>query len=279
MRIALRAAVAALALTGVGVGTITTAHATTKTEAANCVGTATVASAYGAGFKVKLVSSADNGASATLVDNKGRFVARVDQSKPSNLSVGIRINGVLSAKPVFQQRSQGGSTPWKSVAFPALTASCTQKGKLVRTQKLDAHQRAQIFKVADQHYQARVFKDNKLVSFVDANVRSGAAVVGNRTFVLISSGETLTWTGVAGPKAKLGRYKLVNGVKVKLVHDKKKGYGAQGTTGHGTFPVVYAPARPVVLQDDATIVVLTSNGTLSGYVYGQKQKAPVYLGA
>ncbi|MHC5905631.1 hypothetical protein ACVNF4_17275 [Streptomyces sp. S6] len=278
MRIALRAAVAVLAIAGVGVGTITTASATTKGEAANCIGTATVASAYG-GFKVKLVNSADSGASATLVDNKGAFVARVDQSKPSNPSAGIRINGVLSAKPVFQQRSQGGSTPWKSVAFPALSASCTQKGKLVRTQKLDAHQRAQIFRVSDQHYQARVFKDDKLVSFVDANVRSGAAVVGNRTFLLDSSGQTLTWTGVAGPKAKPGRYKLVNDARVKLVHDRKKGYGVQGTTVHGTFPYAYAPARPVVLQDDATIVVLTNNGALSSYVYGEKQKAPVYLGA
>jgi len=278
MRIALRAAVAALALTGVGVGTITTASATTKPEAANCLGTATVASSYG-GFKVKLVNSADSGAAATLVDNKGAFVARVDQSRPSNLSVGIRINGVLSAKPVFQQRSQGGSTPWKSVAFPALSASCTQKGKLVRTQKLDAHQRAQIFKVADQHYQARVFKDGKLVSFVDANVRSGAAVLGNRTFLLDSSGKTLSWTGVAGPKAKLGRYKLVNDARVKLVHDKKKGYGAGLTTSHGTFPVDYVPARPVVFQDNVTIVVLTNNGALSSYVYGKTQKAPVYLGA
>ena len=278
MRIALRAAVAALALTGVGVGTVTTASATTKPEAANCLGTATVASAYG-GFKVKLVNSADSGASATLVDNKGAFVARVDQSRPSNLSVGIRINGVLSAKPVFQQRSQGGSTPWKSVAFPALSASCTQKGKLVRTQKLDAHQRAQIFKVNSQHYQARLFKDGRLVSFVDANAHPGAAILGNRTFFLDSGGHTLTWTGVAGPKAKLGRYKLANGVKLKLVHDKKKGYGAQITTMHGTF-LSYAPVRPVALQENSTIVVLTSNGALSSYAYGVKtQKAPVYLGA
>ncbi|KND34348.1 hypothetical protein [Streptomyces acidiscabies] len=278
MRIALRAAVTLLTLTGVGAATVTTAGATTKAESALCIGTATVPSAYG-GLKVRLFNSADEGASATLVDKKGAVVARVDQSKPANLSVGIRINGVLSAKPVFQQRSQGGSTPWKSVAFPALTVSCTQKGKLVRTERLDAHQSAQIFKVAGQHYQARVFKDGKLVSFVDADVRSGAAVVGNRTLVLDSAGHTLTWTGVAGPNARQGRYRLANGDKVKLVRDKNKVYGAQLTTGHGTFPLAYAPARPVVLQDDNTIVVLTGNGLLSGYAYGRTQKTPVYLGA
>ncbi|AEY94268.1 hypothetical protein SHJG_p1137 (plasmid) [Streptomyces hygroscopicus subsp. jinggangensis 5008] len=231
-------------------------------------------------MKVRLVSSADNGASATLLDAKGHAVATVNQSRPTDLADGLKITGVLSAKPVFGQRSQGGPTPWQSTPFPALTADCTLHGTLSRTLRLDARTTAQIFKVSADHHQARVFQDGKLVRFLDAHSRAGAALFGNRTLVLDPVGGTVTWTGAeTAVSPRLGRYKLANGAIVKLV--KHNGvYGAQLTTSHGTFSTEYAKGRPVVLQDNVTLVVLGADGTISNHIYSKSvQKAPVYLGA
>ncbi|MCQ9182569.1 hypothetical protein KMT30_26690 [Streptomyces sp. IBSBF 2953] len=284
MRTALRTALALVALAGTATASVVTATAAgAATTAASstssaCVATRTVPSVFG-GWKVKLVNSADSGASAKLLDERGRVVSALDQSRTLDSANGLRITGVLSAKPVFGQRSEGGPTPWKSTAFPALSADCTQSGKLVRTLRLDSRTSAQIFKVSAGHYQARVHQSGKLVRFVDAHGRAGAAVFGSRTLVLNPDGSTVSWTGAkTAANPRLGRYKLANGAVVKLV--KRAGvYGAQLTTGHGTFPVGYANGRPSVQQDDVTLVVLGADGALSGYVHGRAQKTPVYLGA
>ncbi|MCX5525460.1 hypothetical protein OG342_21825 [Streptomyces bobili] len=284
MRTALRTTLTFLALVGTATASVVTATAAgAATGAASstssaCVATKTIPSVFG-GWKVKLVSSADRGASAKLLDERGHVVSTVDQSRTVDSANGLRITGVLSAKPVFGQRSEGGSTPWKSTAFPVLSADCTQSGKLVRTMRLDSRTSAQIFKVSAGHYQARVYQSGKLVRFIDAHGRAGAALFGSRTLVLNPDGTTVTWTGAkTAANPRLGRYKLANGAVVKIV--KRAGvYGAQLTTGHGTFPVEYAKGRPSVQQDDVTLVVLGADGTLSGYVYGKAQKPPVYLGA
>ncbi|MFJ4487096.1 hypothetical protein ACIP3D_32655 [Streptomyces longwoodensis] len=284
MRIALRTTLAAVALVGTVTASVATATAagaatTTATSASSsCVATKTIPSVFG-GWKVKLVNRADSGASAKLLDEKGRVVSTVDQSRTVDPAVGLRITGVLSAKPVFGQRSQGGSTPWKTTAFPTLTADCTQRGTPVSTQRLDSRTTAQLFKVSAGHYQARVFQNGKLVRFIDAHGHSGAALFGSRTLVLNPDGTTVTWTGAkTAANPRTGRYRLANGAVVKLV--KTAGvYGAQLTTGHGTFPVTYANGRPSVQQDDVTLIALGTDGTLSAYVYGKPLKAPVYLGA
>ncbi|MDX3567842.1 hypothetical protein [Streptomyces sp. ID05-47C] len=284
MRTALRTTLTFLALVGTATASVVTATAAgAATGAASstssaCVATKTIPSVFG-GWKVKLVNSADSGASAKLLDERGHVVSTVDQSRTVDSANGLRITGVLSAKPVFGQRSEGGSTPWKSTAFPVLSADCTQSGKLVRTMRLDSRTSAQIFKVSASHYQARVYQSGKLVRFIDAHGRAGAALFGSRTLVLNPDGTTVTWTGAkTAANPRLGRYKLANGAVVKIV--KRAGvYGAQLTTGHGTFPVEYAKGRPSVQQDDVTLVVLGADGTLSGYVYGKAQKPPVYLGA
>ncbi|SHH95911.1 hypothetical protein [Streptomyces sp. 3214.6] len=286
MRTALRTALAIVALVGTATASVVTATATAAgaaTTAASstssaCVATKTIPSVFG-GWKVKLVNSADNGASAKLLDEKGHLVSTVDQSRTVDSANGLRITGVLSARPVFGQRSEGGSTPWKSTAFPVLSADCTQSGRLARTLRLDSRTAAQIFKISASHYQARVYQSGKLVRFIDAHGRAGAALFGSRTLVLNPDGTTATWTGAkTAANPRLGRYKLANGATVKLV--KRAGvYGAQLTTSHGTFSVEYAKGRPSVQQDDVTLVVLGADGTLSGYVYGKTQKPPVYLGA
>ncbi|MGW2820142.1 hypothetical protein ACWC24_03950 [Streptomyces sp. NPDC001443] len=290
MRTALRTTLATLALVGTAAASVVSAGATASAAASAtasaapsagsaCVVTKTIPSVFG-GMKVKLVNSAHSGASAKLLDGRGGVVSTVNQSRPTDLAYGLKITGVLSAKPVFGQRSEGGPTPWRSTAFPALSADCTLSGKLVRTLRLDSRTTAQIFKVSAGHYQARVFRDGRLVRFIDAHDRSGAALYGTRTLVLNPDGTTATWTGSeTAPAPRLGRYKLVNGAKVKIV--KRDGvYGAQLTTGHGTFSVSWAKGRPVVLQDDVTLVVLGADGTLSSHIYGRSvQKAPVYLGA
>lgn len=282
MRTALRTALALVALAGTATASVVTATAATAATASStsssCVATRTIPSVFG-GWKVQLVNSADSGASAKLLDGKGHVVSTVDQSRTIDSANGLRITGVLSAKPVFGQRSEGGPTPWKSTAFPVLSANCTQSGKLVRTLRLDSRTTAQVFKVSAGHYQARVHQSGKLVRFIDAHGRAGAALFGSRTLVLNPDGTTVTWTGAkTAANPRLGRYKLANGATVKLV--KRAGvYGAQLTTGHGTFPVAYAKGRPSVQQDDVTLIVLGADGTLSGYVHGKAQKTPVYLGA
>jgi hypothetical protein len=284
MRTALRSTLAIVALMGTATASVVTATAASATTAATsstssaCIATKTIPSVFG-GWKVKLVNSADSGASAKLLDQHGHVVSTVDQSRTVDAARGLRITGVLSAKPVFGQRSEGGTTPWKSTAFPVLSADCTQSGKLVRTLRLDSRTTAQIFKVSAGHYQARVYQSGKLVRFIDAHGRAGAALFGSRTLVLNPDGTTVTWTGAkTAANPRLGRYKLANGAIVKLV--KRAGvYGAQLTTSHGTFSVEYSKGRPSVQQDDVTLVVLGVDGTLSGYVYGKTQKPPVYLGA
>ncbi|MFB7332421.1 hypothetical protein [Streptomyces adustus] len=286
MRTALRTTLAALALVGTATASVVSAGAAASaatpvapSAGSACVAAKTIPSVF-AGMKVKLVNSAHSGASAKLLNDRGVVVATVDQSKPTDLADGLRITGVLSAKPVFGQRSEGGPTPWRSTAFPALSADCTLSGKLVRTLRLDSRTTAQVFKVSAGHYQARVFRDGRLVRFLDAHGRSGAALYGSRTLVLNPDGTTVTWTGSeTAPAPRLGRYKLVNGATVKLV-ERDGVYGARLTTGHGTFPVSWAKGRPVVLQDDVTLVVLGPDGTLSSHIYGRSvQKAPAYLGA
>ncbi|MFE1452761.1 hypothetical protein [Streptomyces olivaceoviridis] len=286
MRTALRTALATVALVGTATASIVSAHAASAATSPGpagssaCVAATTIPSVFGGGMKVWLVSSADHGASATLLDAKGHAVATVNQSRPTDLADGLKITGVLSAKPVFGQRSQGGTTPWQSTPFPALTADCTLHGTLSRTLRLDARTTAQIFKVSADHHQARVFQDGKLVRFLDAHSRAGAALFGNRTLVLDPVGGTVGWTGAeTAVSPRLGRYKLANGAIVKLVQ-RNGVYGAQLTTSHGTFPVSYAKGRPVVLQDNVTLVVLGADGTLSNHIYSKSvQKTPVYLGA
>ncbi|MEU5180482.1 hypothetical protein AB0G49_10575 [Streptomyces longwoodensis] len=219
MRNALRTTLAAIALVGtvtVSVATASAAGAATTTAtsgSSSCVATKTIPSVFG-GWKVELVNRADSGAWAKLLDEKGEVVSTVDQSRTVDPAVGLRITWVLSAEPVFGPRSQGGSTPWKTTAFPALTADCTQRGTLVRTQRLDSRTTAQLFKVSAGHYQARVFQSGRLVRFIDAHDHSGAALFGSRTLVLNPDGTTVTWTG-ANPRT--GRYRLANGAVVKLV--------------------------------------------------------------
>ncbi|MFE1198528.1 hypothetical protein ACFW6E_38255 [Streptomyces olivaceoviridis] len=283
MRTALRTALVAVALVGATTASMVPASAATSPAPAGssaCVTATTIPSVFGGGMKVRLVSSADSAASATLLDAKGHAVATVDQSRPTDLADGLKITGVLSAKPVFGQRSQGGPTPWQSTPFPALTADCTLHGTLSRTLRLDARTTAQIFKVSADHHQARVFRTGKLVRFLDAHSRAGAALFGNRTLVLDPVGGTVGWTGAeTAVSPRLGRYKLANGAIVELVRHKGV-YGARLTTSHGTFPVSYAKGRSVVLQDNVTLVVLGADGTLSNHIYSKSvQKAPVYLGA
>ncbi|MER5601286.1 hypothetical protein [Streptomyces sp. NPDC002265] len=286
MRTALRTTLATFALVGTTAACVVSAGAAASaatpvapSAGSACVAVKTIPSVFG-GMTVRLVNSAHSGASAKLLNDRGGVVATVDQSRPTDLADGLKITGVLGARPVFGQRSEGGPTPWRSTAFPALSADCTLSGRLVRTLRLDSRTTVQTFKVSVGHYQARLFRDGRLVRFLDAHGRSGAALYGTRTLVLNPDGTTVTWTGSeTAPAPRLGRYKLANGATVKLVRHNGV-YGAQLTTGHGTFPVAWAKGRPVVLQDDVTLVVLNADGTLSGHILGRSvQKAPVHLGA
>ncbi|MFD7872781.1 hypothetical protein ACFV5G_01395 [Streptomyces sp. NPDC059766] len=286
MRTALRTTLATFALVGTTAACVVSAGAAASaatpvapSAGSACVAVKTIPSVFG-GMTVRLVNSAHSGASAKLLNDRGGVVATVDQSRPTDLADGLRITGVLGTRPVFGQRSEGGPTPWRSTAFPGLSADCTLSGKLVRTLRLDSRTTVQTFKVSAGHYQARLFRDGRLVRFLDAHGRSGAALYGTRTLVLNPDGTTVTWTGSeTAPAPRLGRWKLANGATVKLVRHNGV-YGAQLTTGHGTFPVAWAKGRPVVLQDDVTMVVLNADGTLSSHIVGRSvQKAPVYLGA
>ncbi|MEU5765986.1 hypothetical protein ABZ782_08705 [Streptomyces asoensis] len=233
MRTALRTALAVTALVGTATASVVTATATAagaattaaSSTANTCLAIRTIPSVFG-GWKVKLANSADSGASAELIDEKGHVVSTVDQSRTVDSAVGLRITGVLSAKPVFGQRSEGGPAPWKSTAFPALSADRTQTGTLVRTPRLDSRTTAQIFEVSAGHYQARVHRSGKLVRFVDAHGRAGAALFGSRTLVLNPDGTTVTWAGAKTSAApKLGRYELADGAVVKSS-------SARVSTGH-----------------------------------------------
>ncbi|MCB5170343.1 hypothetical protein LG634_36805 [Streptomyces bambusae] len=288
MRTALRATTAALALFGAAIAAPATAFAASSpveqaaparslVVAENCVKSKVIPSVFG-GLTVKLTHSAHTGAKAQLRDESGKVISTVDQSKPLDLAAGLRIDGVLSAAPVFKQRTQGGSTPWSATAFPKLPADCISTGRLHSTTKVGGLT-VKTYKSGPQDYSAQIVENGKRVGFLNPapNAYQDVRKVGQRYVRLTVDGEVHSWTGATTASPKLGVYKVAGGTKVRLV--KKDGlYGVQ-MTSRGTWSnwTYYAKGKSVILQDDNTIVVLNANGTLSNFVYGfAHQTAPVW---
>ncbi|MFI0717656.1 hypothetical protein [Streptomyces sp. NPDC021224] len=130
-RTTLRAAVVTAALAGAVLLPAAGAFADTsaggsgspKTSDPSCVVTTTVPSTFG-GWTVELTISPD-GPKAVLKNEKGEAVATLDRAHPADEADGIRIKDADTAKPVFQDRPEGGPTPWHDTPFPALPAGCT----------------------------------------------------------------------------------------------------------------------------------------------------------
>ncbi|MFV0129361.1 hypothetical protein ACLGI4_16900 [Streptomyces sp. HMX112] len=295
MRTALRATalratvVSAAAVVGV-TASATGASATTTGNAAparvviaeNCVVSQTVPSVFG-GWKVTLTNSAHTGATAQLRDEKGRSVAKVDQYRTVDTSVGLKVTGVISSAPVFHQRSQGGDMPWTSTAFPKLPAACNVSGTLVGTTSLPGGLTQKTYKVAKHDYQARLFQGAYLVGHLRPAAGSYEDVrrVGNRYVTLDRMGYSLTWTGTTTTSATPGRYKLSNGTLIKLTRDNGL-YGIRVTTPKGTWgpTTYYAKGKSLLVQEGNAMVVLNANGTLGAYVHGAaRQTAPVRIAA
>ncbi|MCX4783659.1 hypothetical protein [Streptomyces sp. NBC_01264] len=291
MRTALRATTAALVLLGAAIAAPATAFAAsspaeqgsparTEVVAENCVKTKTIPSVF-AGMTVKLTNSAHTGAKAQLRDEKGKVVAAVDQSKPLDLSSGLRIDGVLSTAPVFKHRSQGGDTPWTAVAFPKLPKECNTAGSLYSTTKYGSLT-VKTYKAGPQVFSSYIVENGKRVGFLhpSPNAYRDVRKVGARYISLTVDGGIHSWTGATTVSPKLGVYKLAATEKVRLV--KKAGlYGVQMTSrGAWSNWTYFAKGKSVILQSDNTIVVLNANGTLSNFVHGfAHQTAPVWKNA
>ncbi|MFJ7270803.1 hypothetical protein ACIQV3_29870 [Streptomyces sp. NPDC099050] len=291
MRTALRATTATLALFGAVIAVPATAFAAsspapqgsparTEVVAENCVKTKVIPSVF-AGLTVKLTNSAHTGAKAQLRDESGKVLGTVDQSKPLDLSSGLRIDGVLSTAPVFKQRTQGGDTPWTATAFPKLPKDCHTAGSLYSTTKYGGLT-VKTYKAGAQDFSAYIIENGKRVGFLNPAPTAYQDVrkLGDRYVRLTSDGEIHSWTGATTVSPKLGVYKVAGGTKVRLV--KKDGlYGVQ-MTSRGTWSnwTYVAKGKSVILQSDNTIIVLNANGTLSNFVYGiSRQTAPVWINA
>ncbi|MFF3216026.1 hypothetical protein ACFYYB_36115 [Streptomyces sp. NPDC002886] len=291
MRTALRATTAALALFGAVIAVPATAFAAsspaeqgsparTEVIAENCVKTKVIPSVF-AGLTVKLTNSAHTGAKAQLRDESGKVLGTVDQSKPLDLSAGLRIDGVLSTAPVFKHRTQGGDTPWTAVAFPKLPKDCNTAGSLYSTTKYGGVT-VKTYKAGPQVFSSYIIENGKRVGFLHpmGNAYQDVRKVGERYISLTVDGGIHSWTGATTTSPKLGVYKLAGTEKVRLV--KKDGlYGVQ-LTSHGSWTnwTYFAKGKSVILQDNNTIVVLNANGTLSNFIYGfAHQTAPVWKNA
>lgn len=288
MRTALRATTTALALLGAAIAAPATAFAAsspaqqasparTQVVAEDCVKSKVIPSLF-AGLTVKLTNSAHTGAKAQLRDESGKVLGTVDQSKPLDLANGLRIDGVLSAAPVFKQRTQGGDTPWTATAFPKLPKDCNTAGSLYSTTKYGSLT-VKTYKAGPQLFSSHIVENGKRVGFLHPapNAYQDVRKVGQRYVRLTVDGEIHSWTGATTVSPKLGVYKVEGGTKVRLV--KKDGlYGVQ-MTSRGTWSnwTYFAKGKSVILQSDNTIVVLNANGTLSNFVYGiARQTAPVW---
>ncbi|MGW1774703.1 hypothetical protein [Streptomyces sp. NPDC002104] len=291
MRTTLRAATATLALLGAALAVPATAFASsspaqqasparTEVIAENCVTTKVIPSLF-AGLTVKLTNSAHTGATAQLRDEDGKVLGTVDQSKPLDLSSGLRIDGVLSTAPVFKQRTQGGDTPWTATAFPKLPKECFASGSLHSTKKYGSLT-VKTYKSGPQAFSSYIIENGKRVGFLHPapNRYQDVRKVGDRYVRLTIDGGTQSWTGATTASPKLGVYKLAGGEKVRLV--KKDGLYGVRMTSHGEWfnETTYAKGKSVILQDNNTILVLNANGTLSNYIYGvARQTAPVWIQA
>ncbi|WP_327258041.1 hypothetical protein [Streptomyces sp. NBC_01244] len=288
MRTALRATTTALVLLGAAIAAPATAFAAsspaqaasparTQVVAENCIKSQVIPSLFD-GYTVKLTNSAHTGAKAQLRNESGKVLATVDQSKPQDLSNGLRIDGVLSTAPVFKQRTQGGDTPWTATAFPKLPKACNTAGSLYSTTKYGSLT-VKTYKAGPQLFSSHLIENGKRVGFLHpvGNAYQDVRKVGERYVRLTVDGEIHTWTGATTTSPKLGVYNVAGGTKVRLV--KKDGlYGVQ-MTSHGSWSnwTYFAKGKPAILQDNNTIIVLNANGTLSNFVYGiSRQTAPVW---
>ncbi|MEV8533164.1 hypothetical protein [Streptomyces sp. NPDC051211] len=288
MRTALRVTTTALALFGAAIATPAAAFAASSPAeqaspprslvvAENCVESKVIPS-LSAGLTVKLTNSAHTGATAQLRDRNGKVLNTVDQSRPLDLAGGLRIDGVLSAAPVFKQRTQGGDAQWAPTPFPKLPKHCNTAGRLHSTTKYGSLT-VKTYKAGPQTFSSHIVENGKRVGFLSPapSAYQDVRKVGQRYVRLTIDGEIHSWTGATTVSPKLGVYKVAGGTKVRLV--KKDGlYGVQMTSrGAWSNWTYFAKGKSVILQSDNTIVVLNANGTLSNFVQGAaRQTAPVW---
>ncbi|MCX4983040.1 hypothetical protein [Streptomyces sp. NBC_00572] len=146
-------------------------------------------------------------------------------------------------------------------------------GTYVRTLTLPNGVRAKIFKVADGHHRAELYREGRRVGTLDADHWSVAGNDNGQFFVLNSDGTTLSWVGNYLPGAKPGRYQLVDGTMLELA--KKDGrYGIQElrwrTQGTG---FAYLKEDRQVFHFNGAVVVLEKDGGFAAYVPGSARQA------
>lgn len=89
-----------------------------------CTVTRTIASVF-AGLTADLTNS-PAGPKAVLKGGRGQILASVDRRHPENSTVGFKISGAYTNTPKLLDRTQGGTTPYRVTAFPALPKSCVK---------------------------------------------------------------------------------------------------------------------------------------------------------
>ncbi|MEU3693453.1 hypothetical protein [Streptomyces narbonensis] len=143
----------------------------------------------------------------------------------------------------------------------------------VRTVKLANGVEARIFKVADGHHRAELYREGRRVGTLDADHWSVAGNDNGQFFVLNADGTTLSWVGNYVPGAKPGRYQLVDGTVLELAR-KDGRYGIQelrrGTQGTG---FAYLKHDRQVFHFNGAVVVLEKDGGFAAYVPGSAGQA------
>ncbi|MEV6199315.1 hypothetical protein AB0M64_05010 [Streptomyces sp. NPDC051771] len=89
-----------------------------------CAITQEIRSSYGAGWLLVMTNDPEKGPWAVLKDPQHEVVSRVDRAHPVDGANGLRIDGADTATPRLGQRTQGGDTPYRYNAFPALPKDC-----------------------------------------------------------------------------------------------------------------------------------------------------------
>ncbi|MEU9858836.1 hypothetical protein, partial [Streptomyces sp. NPDC047974] len=91
-----------------------------------CAVTQEIRSSFGVDWLLVMTNDQEKGPWAVLKNPQHEVVSRVDRAHPVDGANGLRIDGADTATPRLGQRTQGGDTPWRYNAFPALPKGCDE---------------------------------------------------------------------------------------------------------------------------------------------------------
>ncbi|EPD96412.1 hypothetical protein HMPREF1486_01011 [Streptomyces sp. HPH0547] len=143
------------------------------------------------------------------------------------------------------------------------SATSSKKGSPDRTQKLADGSTAEIYKLGEQHYRAKIVNSGSVLATLETKGHDAGLDANDMFVVLTLGGEVHSWMG--GGQQGPGTFKLAGGWTAKVKKLGELRYRAQIIGNEGVAATLETNGHDAGLDANGSYIVLSAGGVISAH--------------